>query len=123
MKISIDDTLPFAALTVGQARPFLESIFSDSLAKLAAKEPPPESPKPERLFIDEAVVCLREHGYATTKGNLFNLVNTRSIPFLKIGRRVVFTRTELAAWVDQKTTNETISNVALTIAESARRKR
>ena len=37
-----------------------------------------------------------------TKGSLYNLVYTRQIPFLKIGKRLRFNREDILKWLDEK---------------------
>lgn len=115
------ETLPFAALTVEQAGQFIKGIISDELKSITSKEP--ESTKHESINIDDAVVLLQENGYPITKGSIYNLVAKKAIPHRKVGKWIVFFRSELIIWLEQKTEKEVSkSESVLLLAESARRK-
>ena len=40
------------------------------------------------------------HFLGLKKGTLYNMISRRAIPYHKVGRRVLFRRTELEAWFD-----------------------
>lgn len=115
------ENLPFAALTIEQAGQFIKGIISEELRAITSKEPEPA--KSESINIDDTVVFLQENGYPITKGSLYNLVSKKAIPCKKIGKRVVFSRSELISWLEQKTEKEVSkSESVLLLAESARKK-
>lgn len=51
-----------------------------------------------------AVGCfLAEQGIPTTRATLYNLVYKEAIPYKKFGRRTVFSKRELLAWIESRT--------------------
>lgn len=114
-------TLPFAALTLEQAGQFIKDIISSELKAMNVKESKPV--EAEILNIGAAVLLLQEYGYPITKGTVYNLVSNKSIPYKKIGNRLVFNRSGIIDWLEKKTEIEASkSEAALLLAENARKK-
>lgn len=116
---TINESMPFGALTIGQARQMIDGLIAERLKPLSK----PEAPKPDIMGIDEALQFLSENGCFISKNAVYNLTATGRIPCRKFGKRLNFSRKELSAWVDSNTTRKDSGDEALTIAESARRKR
>lgn len=115
----ISDLTPFASLTVGQAK----EIINDLLLTLVYR--PVEKPKPlsDTMDIDETMEFLKYQGVPVTLSTLYNKTFNRSIPFRKMGKRLLFSRKELLQWIESKTTRpESKSDAALRIAQSVNRK-
>ena len=60
-------------------------------------------------------------GYPTTLSNLYGLTFRNAIPYRKVRRRLVFSRTELTKWIEAGTLRpeEQRAAAALRIAQSA----
>ena len=60
-------------------------------------------------------------GIPTTRSTIYNWVFLKKIPFKKIGRRTVFSKKELLAWIESRTTlpEDRRAVAAARIAESA----
>ena len=121
METHISDTLPLAALTIGQARQFIRGLVSQELEALKPQEPPRTTF--DRMNAKGAVQFLSEQGYPITVGSLYNFVARGDIPYLKVGKRLIFSREQLIAWMENRTESESPSNPTQTLAESANRKR
>ena len=63
-------------------------------------------------------------GAPTTRATLYNHIHKNTIPYKKVGRRIVFSKKALLAWVDSRTVRPEDKRTAATlrIAESANRK-
>lgn len=117
-------TLPFAALTVEQAKEIISELVCEGIKKITPAEP--VKLESDLIGMDKAIIFLQEQGYSIKKGSLYNLVSNKAIPFRKIGKRIVFSRTKLADWVTVKSAinySDSQSKAVLTLAESAGRKR
>ena len=117
---NLNDSLPFAALTVGQAKEMICGLVSQELQKAVT---PKEKPTPDTLCVESAVQFLTNQGLPITKSTLYGYVFYKTIPFRKIGRRTVFSRKELLQWLENRTTRpETKSDAALRLSENARKR-
>lgn len=117
-----DDSMPFASLSIGQTRQFVQGIVSEELSKLTAPKQPEETP--EVLNIDEALSFLKKCGLPLKKSSIYKLTHEKAIPHKRIGKRLVFSRAALIAWIDEKAdAGDSYSDAALCIAASANRKR
>ena len=121
MENTQNDSLPFVTLSRGEAKQVFSDIAADLISKLLPKEP--DTQVSDTANIDDAIDYLNSLGYLITKNSLYNLTASKSIPFRKIGRRVVFSRSELSTWVAKKTTSGSPVDTSIILAESARRKR
>ena len=121
-RTQLDTALPFAALSVEQAGQFISNLISKGLQGLSPKET--DKPIPDLMNIRDTSDFLCENGYYIKKNSIYNLVSNKSIPFRKIGRRVVFSRSELIEWVKEKIKEACTSLDGTSgIIESANRKR
>lgn len=84
-----------------ELRNIIASEIRLQLASLKKEEPPILK---DRLSHKEAAAYLCELGYKTTPGSLYILVHKRNIPFRKIRNNTVFSRKELARWVEEQIT-------------------
>lgn len=106
----------------------LQSIISDAvnaiLPKLADFRRKNEPVETDGMTVETAARFLTEQGIPTTRATLYNLVYKNTIPHKKFGRRTVFSKKELLAWVESRTTRPEDKRTAATlrIAESANRK-
>lgn len=78
----------------------------------------------DNLSLPAAVEYLRELGYITTVKSLYGRTSTGTIPCRKVGRRLIFSRKELAEWVAGQTSTPTTraarrANAAARLAECA----
>ena len=104
----------------------LQSIISDAvnailpkLADFRRKNEPVEG-----MTVEDAARFLTAQGIPTTRASLYNLVYKNTIPHKKFGRRTVFSKKELLAWIESRTVRpeDKRTAAALRIAESANRK-
>ena len=117
---TFNDSLPFAALTVGQVKKMVCGLVSQELKKAVT---PPKKPAPDIMNIDDTLRFLKEQGLPMTKATIYNKTFKGTIPFKRIGKRIVFSRKELLQWLESRTTiPETKSDAALRLAENARKK-
>lgn len=94
----------------------------------AALSPKGRAPQPEArevLNLEGALRLLDELGVPLTRKTVYNLTTDRAIPYRKNGRRLVFSRRELTAWVDARMVapSESRKAAALRLAQNANLKR
>ncbi|MBO5043962.1 MAG: helix-turn-helix domain-containing protein [Alistipes sp.] len=82
---------------VGQAVEAIIPRLDDYRRKVA------EPKRSDNLSMVEAVEYLNELGAPATRSSLYNLTFRGQIPHRKIGRRTIFSRKELTAWVESRT--------------------
>ena len=90
------------------------------IPELAGYKKPAEEAS-DTLTAEEAIVFLQVMGYPTTLSNLYGLTFRNAIPYRKVRRRLVFSRTELTKWIEAGTLRpeEQRAAAALRIAQSA----
>lgn len=103
----------------------LDEIIQRAIQKyIPAKQEEIPRQFPDTCSMEQAIEFLAEHGYRLSKSKLYKLTSTRQIPFRYFGRRLVFSRDELLAWVGIQTiSGDNSADALLSLAESARRKR
>lgn len=72
----------------------------------------------------QAAEFLTAQGVPSTRGGLYNLIFKKSITYKKVGRRTVFSKKELLAWIESRTIHggDRQREAALQLAKSANRK-
>lgn len=106
----------------------LQSIITDAvnaiIPKLADFRRKNEPVETDGVNIEDAAHFLTEQGIPTTRATLYNHVYKNTIPYKKVGRRIVFSKKALLAWVDSRTVHseDGRAGATLRIAESANRK-
>lgn len=120
-EITFNDATPLAGLTLGQARQFFDGLISEQLERLTPQQS--ERPRHDIMNIGDAIEHLSELGYFLKKGTLYNLVANDAVPYRKVGKRLVFSRSQLTEWVGSKAGECPQADASLIIARSARRKR
>lgn len=88
-------------VTPEQLQTLVYGAVRSILPELASYQP--ERPKPDVMGIDETLSFLEEQAIPTKKSALYNLVFKEEIPYRKVGRRLVFSRKELLAWIESRT--------------------
>ena len=99
--MEINDFAPFAALSIGQAKEIIAGIVHDAISDAKQKAQPTQESQAEVMNIDDAVVFLKENGLPITKKSLYGKTFSGTIPFKRIGKRLVFSRKEAFA-MDRK---------------------
>ena len=121
--MEINDFAPFAALSIGQAKEIIAGIVHDAISDAKQKAQPTQESQAEVMNIDDAVVFLKENGLPIPKKSLYGKTFSGTIPFKRIGKRLVFSRKELLQWIESRTYRpHSQSDEALRLAESARKK-
>ena len=106
----------------------LQSIITDAvnaiLPKLADFRRKNEPVDTDVVKIGDAPRFITVQGVPTTRATLYNHIHKNTIPYKKVGRRIVFSKKALLAWVDSRTVRPEDKRTAATlrIAESANRK-
>lgn len=106
----------------------LQSIITDAvnaiLPKLADFRRKNEPVETDGVNIGTPPGSWTEQGVPTTRATLYNHIHKNTIPYKKVGRRIVFSKKALLAWVDSRTVRPEDKRTAATlrIAESANRK-
>lgn len=106
----------------------LQTIISDAvdaiIPKLADFRRKNEPVETDGMNVDDAARFITEQGIPTTRATLYNLVYKEAIPYKKFGRRTVFSKRELLAWIEARTEHREDRRTAATLrlAESANRK-
>jgi len=101
----------------------LRAIVNEAIAEFLPKTQLKET-KSDRISLDTAIELLAENGYPTSKAKIYKLTSSEEMPHLKYGNKLIFSRKELLQWaVSQTKRIGNHSEVALTLARSARRKR
>ncbi len=96
---SINVTLPFAALAIGDVQQLIRSIVADEVRKVIPHVEPTK-PTPDAMTVDQVLPFLSEQGLPTTKKTLYNWIFRGVIPYKHIGRaRSIFPKR--AAVVDR----------------------
>lgn len=110
--------------TPAELRSIVANEVAAILPKLADLQPKNEAAEIDTLTVEGAVRFLADQGAPTTRSTLYNWVFLKKIPFKKIGRRTVFSKKELIAWIESRTTlpEDRRDTAAARIAENANRK-
>lgn len=110
--------------TPAQLREIVADEVAAILPKLADFRRKNEPVETDGMNIEGAARFLTGQGIPTTRATLYNLVYKNSIPHKKFGRRTVFSKKELLAWIESRTVHseDRRTAAALRIAESANRK-
>ena len=76
---------------------------------------------PEKLSKDQALDFLAENGLPTTSGNIYKLSANNEIPCARIGKRLIFSKTDLLNWIESRSVSKTdsIEKTAIQVAKSA----
>lgn len=100
---------------IGQAVEAIIPRLADFSSRAAERKPS------DNLSLSEAIDYLAELGAPATRSSLYNLTFRGQIPHRKIGRRTVFSRRELAEWVESRTRRpeDAKAEAARLIAQSA----
>jgi excisionase family DNA binding protein len=102
----------------------LERVVMQALQKaLPVKEKEISAEPPDTCSLEQALAFLAEHGYVVSKSKLYKLTALKQIPFKYFGRKIIFSRKELLAWMESLTMpDSSAANVLQTLARSARTK-
>ena len=115
---------PIIVATPAQLREIVADEVAAILPKLADFRRKNEPVETDGMNVEDAARFLTEQGIPTTRATLYNQVYKNTIPYKKFGRRTVFSKKELLAWIESRTvrSEDKRSTAALRIAESANRK-
>jgi hypothetical protein len=101
----------------------LRAIVHEEVSKLFQVK---QNPKTEidTMTLTGALALLAEYGYILSKAKLYKLTASGNIPCRKFGQKLVFSRKGILSWVEGQTKpKRDFSEVSLSIARSARRKK
>ncbi len=106
----------------------LRKIISEEIAKHLAPLVKSAGSQPNTITMDTAIALLSENGYPTSRAKIYKLTSTNEIPHKKYGNKLVFSRTELLKWAEEravkvKTTQEMMSDLDEEFRQRVVRKR
>ena len=117
----LDNSLPFAALSVGQAKALFCNLMQEEFRKI--QTPPKEQAHNDAMNLGELVSFLSEHGIPLKRSTIYVFTTRKQIPFTKCGKRIMFSRRDILQWIEDRTTRpETKADAALRLAKSINRK-
>lgn len=70
------------------------------------KSIPAPAPLLDRIDLDEACIVLGTKDKPASKAQVYKLTMLNRIPHQKFGKRLIFSRKELNAWMNQRTTTK-----------------
>jgi predicted DNA-binding transcriptional regulator AlpA len=101
----------------------LRAIVSEAVSGIMPKQVS-NNPQIDTITLNNALEILREHGYPTSKAKIYKLTSAGTIPCKTYGNKLVFSRKEVLQWAETQTKpKHDVSNIGLTLARSAKRKR
>jgi predicted DNA-binding transcriptional regulator AlpA len=101
----------------------LRAIVSEAVSGVIPKQVSSNN-QIDTLTLNDALKLLREHGYPTSKAKIYKLTSAGTIPCKLYGNKLVFSRKAVLEWADSQTKpKRDLSEISLTLARSARRKR
>lgn len=107
--------------TPAQLREIVADEVAAILPKLADFRRKNEPVETDGINVEDAARFLTEQGIPATRSTIYNLVYKNSIPHKKFGRRTLFSKKELLAWIEARTvrSEDKRTAAALRIAQSA----
>lgn len=111
--------------TPAQLQTIIGEAVGTIIPKLADFRRKNEAVETDGMTVEEAARFLTEQGIPTTRASLYNLVYKNTVPYRKFGRRTIFSKRELLAWMEERMTrpSDSRTQAALRIAVSARNKK
>jgi hypothetical protein len=101
----------------------LRAIVHEEVSKLFHTRQEPKT-EIDTMTLSGALVLLAEYGYILSKAKLYKLTASGNIPCRKFGQKLVFSRKDILSWAENQTKPKNDqSDVLLTLARSARRKK
>jgi len=82
----------------------LEQLIYETVTKcLNAKLSPPQLEQSDRCGINEACIILGPPEKPASKAKIYQLTHLRRIPFMRMGRALIFSRKQLLAYREEHT--------------------
>ncbi len=83
------------------SRDDLKALLKEIVAEIL---PPAEPSRPQSDLVnsDAVIAFFAENGYKTTKSQLYKMTRSRAIPFMKVGNKLLFSKSELMNWLTFK---------------------
>jgi predicted DNA-binding transcriptional regulator AlpA len=101
----------------------LRAIVSEAVSDIMPRQVS-SNPQIDTITLSEALKFLGEQGYPTSKAKVYKLTSSGEIPCKRYGSKLVFSRKEILQWAENQTKpKHDVSNIGLTLARSAKRKR
>lgn len=111
--------------TPAQLQSIIGEVVGAIIPKLADFRRKNEAVETDGMTVGEAAHFLTEQGISTTRASLYNLVYKNTVPYRKFGRRTIFSKRELLAWIEERMTrpSDIRTQAVMHIAASARNKK
>ena len=79
----------------------LKALFREIMSEIRPQSEPPK-PHSDLVGCDDLIAFFAENGYKTSKSQLYKLTRSRAIPFMKVGNKLLFSKSELMNWLTFK---------------------
>jgi hypothetical protein len=89
---------------------------------LAVIQSEKSKPQVETLDMDGMLKLLAEHGYKTSKAQIYKFTSLKLIPYMKLGSKLLFSRKEILEWLKNTSIRSKTRDDALSIIQSSLRK-
>ncbi len=79
----------------------LKALLKEIMEEVQAP-PTPVKPQSDLVNSDDVIAFFAENGYKTSKSQLYKLTRSRAIPYMKVGNKLLFSKSELMNWMTFK---------------------
>ena len=79
----------------------LKALLKEIMEEVQAP-PTPVNPQSDLVNSDDVIAFFAENGYKTSKSQLYKLTRSRAIPYMKVGNKLLFSKSELMNWMTFK---------------------
>jgi excisionase family DNA binding protein len=83
------------------SRDELKALLGEIISEVLPAEEPPR-PQTDLVGIDGLLAFLAGDDYKTSKSRIYKLTRVRAIPFMKVGSKLLFSKSELMSWLTYK---------------------
>jgi excisionase family DNA binding protein len=103
----------------------LSQLIEEAVRKSLPKQAPQPKSEPNKVTRELALSFLEDKGYTVSKSLFYKATSAREIPFTRFGRRLLFNKTDLLSWAENRCTshNTRKHDAAIILMNSANKKR
>jgi excisionase family DNA binding protein len=83
------------------SRDDLKALLREVISEVLPTAEPPR-PQADLVGIDDLITFFAGNGYKTSKSRIYKLTRSRAIPFIKVGNKLLFSKSELMNWLTYK---------------------
>lgn len=78
-----------------------------------------QSPVIDTLDLDGTLELLAEHGYHTTRAQIYKFTSLKRIPYMKVGNKLLFSRKEIVEWLKKTSVRPKVKDNALRLIQKS----